>query len=858
MYFEAKWHQASLTGAMRSLGFSDQEQQAAYFGNWCRDLSQFLVPMAASTVGTQAAFTMVNLLAMHKFGHGVTPQQLGSYDPHQHIDNPAGTTDRDVFGGGVEISGYGAEGHAAGPEDASELEPGTIKDSFAVGAAGVPQYMEQSRRLVETEAIKAIDAGRTPEGMIHVGNLSHTVEDLFAHSNWIEIAVGRVVSEHVELIPAGETHDDVAQRLEEQRPPIENYAADVQAAGGESRPILSTGTFSGGGAGNDTLISIKAEAQNLLRDREPFKEDGGGGEMYDFAIEVLEHAQQSAKEGSLGDMFTAVIEQAVANLGDLVLGELDALPGRARSALGDGMLGDLASGAAELLSEGADAASEWAGDAWKDGLKDAVSAATNSLGGAIGFAQMLVYLKGEANEIAEAWKGVKDWVRGLPDVLKEAILPELVAAEREFKKQVRALLNAAYGRAVEILMDSLEGVAPITDAAETNVGVKEQDLRNKLESELKPKMIAVLNEVGGAEGAKVAGQIATMSAEDVAAFASSGAFTTILAGLAADAGARARLQAAAGSMSDTQHTVNQLGALPEWAKAGASHSQVAKDHDDAAFFGVAFTCARAADELVLSDLQAAWMDQGYIGPGAGMEDDFGEETTGNEAEDARRKRFRETREAGEGVLEHGAAENQDVGPRLNVAAAGLEAIVHAHPVLDPVLSGLVWALQNSDDGEALLTELGETRARWEEAARSGEFDDDVMATVDRAIGSAARAIGLLGTDEHGHEHDFDSHHPAADDDHEHGGRNETAYRSQLDKLQKARGAGAVEATEGVGADRDLPGIEPIVDTIRMVFNHPYENEWWYDIVFEWCSQHPEILERSIKDRNAGVMHSHAH
>jgi hypothetical protein len=44
----------------------------------------------------------------------------------------------------------------------------------------------------------------------------------------------------------------------------------------------------------------------------------------------------------------------------------------------------------------------------------------------------------------------------------------------------------------------------------------------------------------------------------------------------------------------------------------------------------------------------------------------------------------------------------------------------------------------------------------------------------------------------------------------------------------------------------------------MVFNHPEENDWWYDIVYGWCAEHPEVLERSVKDKNAGVAHSHAH
>jgi Heterokaryon incompatibility protein Het-C/Domain of unknown function (DUF4157) len=872
LYFEAKWHQASLTGAMKSMGFTDAEQQAAYFGNWCRDLSQALVPMAASTIGTQAAFQLVNLLAMHKFGHGVTPAQLGTYDPRQHIDNPAGTTDRDVLPSGVEIKGYGDEGQAAGPQDASALEPGNIAKSFEVSAAGVPAYMESSRQLAEQEALIAIEKGRTPEGMMHVGTFSHIIEDLFAHSNWIEIAVGDVVSKNPDLIPKGETHDDVAARLKENRPPIETYAADVAVAGKGARPILATGTFSGGGSGNDTMISVKAELQNILRDREPFKEDGGGGEMYDFAIEVLKRAEASADEGSLGDIFTTVVEQAAGNLGGMALGKLDALPGQARKTLGDGVLGDIATGAAELLSEGADAAGDLAGDAWKAGLKEVIKDAANQLGGAISLAEIAVYLKGGANDIARAWKTLKDGVRALPDAIKEILLPELVAAERNFKKQLRDLANAAYGRAVEILIDEVEGLSPAVDTAETNVGVKEEDLKKRLD-ETKHKMIAALNEVGGEEGAKVATKLGEMDHEQIAAFASSDAFHKILAGLAADAGARARLQGIADDMGDKQHTLDQLANVPPWAKAGASHSQIAKDHDDGAFFGVAFACAQKADKTLISALQAAWMDAGYLGPGAGMEANFTDAKgnlipTGNEAEDARRKKFLETRGDGDYTIEHGSGPNKDVGPRLVQLGNAVDTLIGAHPILGPILSGLSWALGHSTDVQEAKAELQRTRTQWETAAKSGTYDDAIMDAVDKAIGTVARGLDVLGTDRDGHDHDFDSHHPKQthddkktpdeDEAHEHGGRDEVAYQSQLKTLQANRGEHGVKPTADVGADRTTPAAAPIVEKIREIFNHPYESSWWREDVEKWCRANGPTLERSIKDRNAGVMHSHAH
>jgi hypothetical protein len=212
------------------------------------------------------------------------------------------------------------------------------------------------------------------------------------------------------------------------------------------------------------------------------------------------------------------------------------------------------------------------------------------------------------------------------------------------------------------------------------------------------------------------------------------------------------------------------------------------------------------------------------------------------------------------VIEHGIAPTQDVGPKLVAAAEGLEAIIENDPVLDTVLGGLAWALRHSEDFNELEAELAATRERWEEEARTGRFDDAIMAKVDTAIGGAARLIGITSTDEHGEDHDFDSHHPADHDEdgHGHGGRNETAFKSQLDALQANRGENAVAADDTVGMDRLEETTDPIVDTIRMVFNHPYENNWWYDIVYEWCSQHPEALERSVRDRNAGVMHSHAH
>jgi hypothetical protein len=53
------------------------------------------VPTATSIVPAEILFSLLAYLAAKKFGRLMTPEQLGYYVPAEHIDNPAGLTDRD-------------------------------------------------------------------------------------------------------------------------------------------------------------------------------------------------------------------------------------------------------------------------------------------------------------------------------------------------------------------------------------------------------------------------------------------------------------------------------------------------------------------------------------------------------------------------------------------------------------------------------------------------------------------------------------------------------------------------------------------------------------------------------------------
>ena len=99
------------------------------------------------------------------------------------------------------------------------------------------------------------------------------------------------------------------------QPPIETYAGSIASAGGRARPVLMTGSFAPGAKGHDTLISLKAEAQNVLAGIEPFAPDGSTEKWWDFGVELLGNVDAAAAEGDLGVIFADHVRQIGENLG---------------------------------------------------------------------------------------------------------------------------------------------------------------------------------------------------------------------------------------------------------------------------------------------------------------------------------------------------------------------------------------------------------------------------------------------------------------------------------------------------------------------------------------------------------------
>lgn len=176
-------------------GLTQAEVNAVYFGNWLRDYSQLLDPKIVramdmpkdfpDVLSRDALTRIVDILSVKRFGelrrqptsdYKVTPARLGVYRPSEHIDNPK-VTDRDA------------------------PDPTTRDLDFEVAImAGSPQldvnyqtsmkrYISRSVDFMHRELRIAIDKGPNAEGLRAFGSALHVLEDFFAHSNFVELAL---------------------------------------------------------------------------------------------------------------------------------------------------------------------------------------------------------------------------------------------------------------------------------------------------------------------------------------------------------------------------------------------------------------------------------------------------------------------------------------------------------------------------------------------------------------------------------------------------------------------------------------------------------------------------------------------
>ncbi|HQF54873.1 MAG TPA: peptidoglycan-binding protein [Fibrobacteria bacterium] len=177
-----------------------------YFGNWLRDFSQVVDPKLLqfdNDISRTVLTNMVDLLAYREFywdkkanaprtdrtrgDFEVTPDRLGLYRPEEHIDNPCGieaTNKSDAF----PDTGF----RSACPDGSPELKP----DPQTWICKYITQQVKPTRReqcpstgYMESQIAKAFASKSDADFRRHLGGAFHTLEDIFAHSNFLELAL---------------------------------------------------------------------------------------------------------------------------------------------------------------------------------------------------------------------------------------------------------------------------------------------------------------------------------------------------------------------------------------------------------------------------------------------------------------------------------------------------------------------------------------------------------------------------------------------------------------------------------------------------------------------------------------------
>lgn len=249
--------------ALTKAGYTPDEIDQVYFGNWLRDFSQVIV---ASTVGfnekdynvlltkysdrknvqelssqmrskpSQNTWVeILRLLAIKEFTFNVkkkkgqittqdykayenefkrkfgtlTSDILGIYRPEEHLDNPKKLEDESIFGDeDLEypiVFNYEFEKGKFTPQ---KLYAGEVSKSLKIDEiANMKRFLKEdidparpsSFTYFKQQLSLAKQKGKNKDGLRHFGAALHVLEDYFAHSNFIEIAL--IKNGHTKVFP---------------------------------------------------------------------------------------------------------------------------------------------------------------------------------------------------------------------------------------------------------------------------------------------------------------------------------------------------------------------------------------------------------------------------------------------------------------------------------------------------------------------------------------------------------------------------------------------------------------------------------------------------------------------------------
>ncbi|MBI2910611.1 MAG: DUF4157 domain-containing protein [Chloroflexi bacterium] len=844
-------------------GLTEAEAGAVYFGNWQRDFNQaFGNNPLRGLLGDDLLFEIINLLAINKFGRDLDPEAFGVYSPREHIDNPAGQINADLLMGPAAptIQGQTVERPA---EDISS--PEAIAALFQVNAAGLPAYLGRSIQYVEEEFSTAADLGRTPDGLMHFGNGLHTVEDLFAHSNWGEIAVSKLITDGA-LTFSPELMEELDARQQGSPDFIETLAG--QTEGGI--PILTTGSF----VTDDTFESIKEEISNFLREFDPFS-PANPERSRQFMTMALERYERLSESGAAGQIVVPFLR----NLGTALTEKLAA---KAREAIageqtgGGGLLETVRGVAGEAVGAGLELAGGALGTEW---VQDAIASGIN-LVGELPLTDLYSFAADGRGAVRDFFDNLDQQLQRIP-IYGEEIRPWVRARMEELRELIREPIRQAVGWLADYVQEQL------VEASAAGTNIEEQ----------------IRGHIGNIANPTAREQLQNASTPDRIAMLSNPQF----------------MAAAQMDPMDRDRLVAMLS-LPDWARAGPSHTQIAKDHADSPFFGVAFFLAQSVDRELRDLLMAVWdvegvnvvepeLEEEYEGeippeiagrrapPGTPEEEMTTEERLAEReaAEEAPHYREIRSREEAERIMEEGGVpereEHGGEGLRHGVAAALRAAAFVAQEIPDGLrsLAGRVQAAapgaaaELRDAADALPAGLESLAEGLEHAGipelaglaeRARELAREKEGLIERTQAALRRAAAAVEEASDELEDAAEQIRAAADAVGPTMRRVSETLREVAPHIEEFAGAAmrgqeqiervhetVVETSEWTSeshARGDTPERAALFTRVHEVMNHPYQGDWWHERLLGWCEAHRDRLEAYIRARNSGEMHVHGH
>lgn len=873
--FEAGHHERVERGSLTAGpgGFSDAEASAVYFGNWSRDLSQALLnhPIINS-LGQEVVFEILNLMAMQKFGRELDPKDFGVYSPREHIDNPAGQTTSDLNQPGTPGAGPHTLAHG---EDISS--PDAISKLFTVNDAGLPAYLGRSIQYVEEELSIAADRGRTSEGLMHMGNGLHTVEDLFAHSNFIEMAVGKLLREG-QITVSGELQEDLDQRAAQGLDPVETLSGRTEGG----RPILTTGSY----VASDTLVSLGEAMATFFEEFDPF--GAANKERSQALVErLLTRYEDTGRAGEmLSSMLRSMAENIPTKLREWITSKIEQAEPDDPSSMSwsDRLVFEGRQAAAGVAGRALDAVSSLAGNEWvQQRLAGAANAAAS-----LPWTEIYRFAIEKRNQIEDALKQLD------ADLLASPISSW---AYKPFRAWIKEQLQTLREKAKEAIKTALKAAADIIKKGFGESVAETSNIHDQIED-------AVQNQIKNAEARA---EYRGASNEEKARMLSDPQWC-----------GRARI-----TEGDAEH-LRAMIMLPEWAQAGPSHSQIAKDHADSPFFGLAATLAGHADQRLRDLLVAVWTAEGrneHRRDEAHLAENYG----GEIPEDIRRqlddpnldprRRTELERDAQKAAPHYNEIKRRQEGEALLATGAipeaeedhpgddALEAAIHrlhdlarlagelpddlrrladrvetAAPDAAAELRAVATALpagvdelaeqaEHASDAEAMRRVAERLRALAREK-------DGLVARAQRAVESAAAAVesaqpagDALADELRAAARQVRSVAPrisrslvAAAEAIAAASDQQSVTDAQMRRARDARAPAEAWAPE-LAASHARGGTQErdaLFTFVRMLFSHPFDSSWWIAPTITWATLpgNQERLEAYIKVRNSGRIHHH--